>query len=318
MAADPEFQPGAAPFGNFINYYSFNPPENRLRLLPAEFYTIIKRHSADRPLLGLDIGCNTGNLTAALWEQFSSHSTGDSPPDGEDSTTGTAALQTSCTRQDSTTGTSAAAVQPNHTPDCEDSEIVPALKTNSPPDVDSSTPASLTDFHMLGCDIDSVLIQRAVENNPHPDHLTFQTLDYMIPEQRQETLGSYLQRFGRAKFDVTFCFSVTMWIHLQNGDSGLMEFLRSVSGWTRFLLLEPQPWKCYRSAGRRLRKLGRDEFPRLKTLRIRGDVEREIDRCLTEGCGMTRVGGFGETQWGRKLVLYRIWGDTVGTETGAV
>eukprot|EP00058_Branchiostoma_floridae_P012444 XP_002597932.1 hypothetical protein BRAFLDRAFT_221489 [Branchiostoma floridae] len=256
MATDPEFQPGAAPFGNFINYYSFNPPENRLRLLPAEFYTIIKRYSADRPLLGLDIGCNTG--------------------------------------------------------------VGLLCRLLTPPDGDSSTPASHTDFHLLGCDIDSVLIQRAVENNSHPAHLTFQTLDYMDTEQRQETLGSYLQRFGHAKFDVTFCFSVTMWIHLQNGDSGLMDFLRSVSSWTRFLLLEPQPWKCYRSAGRRLRKLGRDEFPRLKTLRIRGDVEREIDRCLTEGCGMTRVGGFGETQWGRKLVLYRIGGDTGGTETGAV
>jgi hypothetical protein len=27
--------PGAARFGNFINYYQFNPPENRLKFLPA-------------------------------------------------------------------------------------------------------------------------------------------------------------------------------------------------------------------------------------------------------------------------------------------
>ncbi|XP_019614200.1 PREDICTED: pre-miRNA 5'-monophosphate methyltransferase-like [Branchiostoma belcheri] len=167
MAADPEFQPGAAPFGNFINYYSFNPPENRLKLLPKEFYTIIRRNCKDKPLIGLDIGCNTGvGLVCRLLAYFSTT---------------------------------------------------------------VSQPTQHTDFHMLGCDIDNILIQRATENHRHTDHLTFQTLDYMDTEQRQESLGSYLQRFSRTKFDVTFCFSVTMWIHLQNGDSGLRDFLRSVS-----------------------------------------------------------------------------------------
>ncbi|XP_066305413.1 pre-miRNA 5'-monophosphate methyltransferase-like [Branchiostoma lanceolatum] len=303
MAADDEFSPGAAPFGNFINYYSFNPPENRLKLLPAEFYTIIKKNCADRLLLGLDIGCNSGDLTAALLEQFLSHSTGDSHEDSsaalqtnrspEDST---AALQTTRSPEDST-----AALQTIRSP--EDSTT--ALQTSrSPEDSTAALQTSQhTDFHIMGCDIDNILIQRAAENNRRTDRLTFQSLDYMSTEQRQETLGGYLQRFGRTKFDVTFCFSVTMWIHLQNGDSGLMDFLRSVSRWTRFLLLEPQPWKCYRSAGRRLRKLGREGFPLLGTLQIRSDVEQVIDRCLKE-CSMTRVETFGETQWGRKLVLY--------------
>ncbi|CAH1249796.1 BCDIN3D [Branchiostoma lanceolatum] len=281
MAAHDEFSPGAAPFGNFINYYSFNPPENRLKLLPADFYTILKENCTDRPLLGLDIGCNSGDLTAALLEQFSSHSHGDSHEDS------TAALQTNKPHEESEDST--AALQSSRSP--EDSTA--ALQTSQH-----------TDFHMLGCDIDNILIQRAAENNRRTDRLTFQSLDYMSTEQRQETLGAYLQRFGRTKFDVTFCFSVTMWIHLQNGDSGLMDFLRSVSGWTRFLLLEPQPWKCYRSAGRRLRKLGREGFPLLGTLQIRSDVEQVIDRCLREECGMMRVETFGETQWGRKLVLY--------------
>lgn len=50
--------PGAAPFGNFINYYTFNPPENRLTLIPA---TLLQDLGYDRDTtLILDVGCNSG------------------------------------------------------------------------------------------------------------------------------------------------------------------------------------------------------------------------------------------------------------------
>lgn len=50
--------PGAAPFGNFINYYTFNPPENRLSLIPA---TLLQDLGYDRDTtLILDVGCNSG------------------------------------------------------------------------------------------------------------------------------------------------------------------------------------------------------------------------------------------------------------------
>ena len=45
-------------------------------------------------------------------------------------------------------------------------------------------------------------------------------------------------------------FSVTMWIHLHHGDEGLERFLRLVSEVGEFILLEPQPWKCYQTAAR--------------------------------------------------------------------
>ena len=51
-------EPGAARHGNFINYYEFHPPEERLRLLPDDFGSRISPEPG--PTLVLDIGCNAG------------------------------------------------------------------------------------------------------------------------------------------------------------------------------------------------------------------------------------------------------------------
>ena len=53
--------PGAARLGNFINYYQFNPAENRLKFIPEDFITkfnIAKDHNEE--IRVLDIGCNSG------------------------------------------------------------------------------------------------------------------------------------------------------------------------------------------------------------------------------------------------------------------
>lgn len=52
-------EPGAAPYGNFPNYSRFHPPEARVSLLPGG---LLRRlfPAAARPLLGLDVGCNSG------------------------------------------------------------------------------------------------------------------------------------------------------------------------------------------------------------------------------------------------------------------
>ena len=54
-------EPGAAPFGNFPQYSRFHPPEQRLRLLPPELLRRLFPQSPEsRPILGLDVGCNSG------------------------------------------------------------------------------------------------------------------------------------------------------------------------------------------------------------------------------------------------------------------
>ena len=50
--------PGAARHGNFINYYEFHPPEERLRLLPGNFGSRLVPEKG--PILVLDVGCNAG------------------------------------------------------------------------------------------------------------------------------------------------------------------------------------------------------------------------------------------------------------------
>ena len=50
--------PGAARFGNFINYYSFNPPENRMKNIPGDLLNRLEH--TESPVTILDIGCNAG------------------------------------------------------------------------------------------------------------------------------------------------------------------------------------------------------------------------------------------------------------------
>ncbi|NXC45262.1 BN3D2 methyltransferase, partial [Penelope pileata] len=243
----PASEPGAAPYGNFPNYSRFHPPEGRVRLLPSE---LLRRlfPAADRPLLGLDVGCNSGELSVALYRHL-------------------LGLQESKGSLDQ--------------------------------------PAAGRDLRLLCCDIDPVLIERAQESSPFPASISFINLDIMDSNSREPLLSSYLSRFGRSTFDIGFCMSVTMWIHLNHGDSGLLEFLAFLASLCRYLLIEPQPWKCYRAAARRLRKLGRNDFDHFRSLAINGDMAERITQILTRDCAMELVCCFGSTSWDRSLLLFK-------------
>lgn len=55
------FHPGAAKFGNFINYYEFNSTESRSKLLKDDFMSYLNGFSSD--IVALDVGCNIGVRT---------------------------------------------------------------------------------------------------------------------------------------------------------------------------------------------------------------------------------------------------------------
>ena len=57
MAENSSFHPGAAKFGNFIDYYRFNPARKRLEFLPGD---LVVRNCGETKCVALDIGCNTG------------------------------------------------------------------------------------------------------------------------------------------------------------------------------------------------------------------------------------------------------------------
>ena len=60
--------PGAARHGNFINYYTFNPPENRLKHIPDTL--LANLGVTDSPICILDIGCNAGVGVSLLDTHF--------------------------------------------------------------------------------------------------------------------------------------------------------------------------------------------------------------------------------------------------------
>uniref|UniRef100_UPI00398F1CC2 pre-miRNA 5'-monophosphate methyltransferase n=1 Tax=Pristiophorus japonicus TaxID=55135 RepID=UPI00398F1CC2 len=238
-----ECEPGAAPFGNFANYYRFNPPGERLRLIPAAELAEVFPGGG---VLALDVGCNCGDFSVAMYKHLR--------------------------------------------------DLKQNLAWLSPDGID---------LKLLGCDIDADLIQRATESNSFPDSISYVTLDVMDPASREAVFKPYLDTFHRTSFDICFCMSVTMWIHLHHGDQGLLDFLTCVSGLCEALLIEPQPWKCYRSAARRLRKLGNGKFDHFKTLAIKGDVAQKIQQFLITECKMELVQCFGSTSWDRSLLLFK-------------
>uniref|UniRef100_A0A8C6T4L1 RNA methyltransferase n=1 Tax=Neogobius melanostomus TaxID=47308 RepID=A0A8C6T4L1_9GOBI len=156
--------------------------------------------------------------------------------------------------------------------------------------------------HVLGFDLDEILIKRANQTNPFPNNVSFIHLDITTDT---DALKDFLKQHGCPHFHLCLCLAVTMWIHLNHGDSGLLGLLSDLSSCCEYLLLEAQPWKCYRSAARRLRKLGRSDFDHFKSLEIRGDIAGHAQDHLEKHCGMELVQSFGSTTWDRKLLLFK-------------
>uniref|UniRef100_UPI0037E897E8 pre-miRNA 5'-monophosphate methyltransferase n=1 Tax=Semicossyphus pulcher TaxID=241346 RepID=UPI0037E897E8 len=240
-AADETNDPGAAPYGNFINYYTFNPPENRLSLIPATILQDLGYKDGHESTLILDVGCNSGELSVAFYKHL--------------------VLD----------------------PVCEEE-------------------TKRRRVHLLGFDLDEILIQRAQQTNPLPDCISFIPLDIT---EGTDQLQDYLNHHSCSHFHLCLCLAVTMWVHLNHGDSGMLQLLSRLASISQHLLLEAQPWKCYRSAARRLRKLGRSDFDHFKTLKIRGDVAEHAREHLEKHCGMELIQSFGSTSWDRKLLLFK-------------
>uniref|UniRef100_A0A1A9ZIQ6 RNA methyltransferase n=1 Tax=Glossina pallidipes TaxID=7398 RepID=A0A1A9ZIQ6_GLOPL len=126
-------------------------------------------------------------------------------------------------------------------------------------------------------DLDPELIKRAkAENNC--DNIEFACLDVMVAEDFTKILD-YLDKYERTKFDAVCCFSVTMWIHLNHEDTGLQGFLRKLSSLSELLVVEPQPWRCYQTAERRMKRVDKS-FPLFLKLKWRSNVVEEIENYL--------------------------------------
>lgn len=155
----------------------------------------------------------------------------------------------------------------------------------------------------MGIDVDPNLIRLAA------DRCTKSQIAYRACDVTENisVIEDFLRDEGIAQFDVIFCFSVSMWIHLNKGHAGLVRLFERCRQLCRhFLLLEPQPWKCYMTAARRMRKLKQPKFDHLE------DIEERQDRLLPYIMRMVEKEGdftlrsqLGQTNWDRQILLYQ-------------
>ena len=163
--------------------------------------------------------------------------------------------------------------------------------------------------HMMGVDLDPVLVQRAAEQqliNPE-DAIEFQSLDVMTARgQAQLICRQYLERTTRRqKFDFVFCFSTTMWVHLNHGDEGLKDLLKFLAEWAENVIVEPQPWKCYRNAVRRMKRANVDPFPLYESLRYRSNILQDVEDIFCHQLGMSLHRRLGHSEWKRPVLWFR-------------
>ena len=150
-----------------------------------------------------------------------------------------------------------------------------------------------------GMDIDAKLIQRASAKWKNIDNLsgTFEAANICTDLDAKIEARS---------MDLISMLSTTMWVHVHAGDDGLKRVLEQLCRKSsRYLVIEPQPSKCYRNAMIRLRKMGRPELEvSSDRLKWRLTLDDKIEKTLNN-CSFQRVLTDKElTSWNRSIHLY--------------
>lgn len=162
---------------------------------------------------------------------------------------------------------------------------------------------------VLGIDIDPTLIERAAQANQYVQNVfysCYNIMEYNSADDDNNCIANHMKLHGKMRFDVVCCFSITMWIHLNNGDNGLERFLDLMVQFSEILIIEPQRWKCYQNAVRRMKRAGAvNTFPLYGTLSIRNDVENYIKDYLKCKKRMEIIFESDTTKWKRTICLYR-------------
>lgn len=155
---------------------------------------------------------------------------------------------------------------------------------------------------ILAVDIDPDLIERAKEASTNLP-IVFECID-VLSKDFECVCDSFLTQNSRNEFDIAFLFSITMWVHLNHGDEGLIRFLKKISLRAKFIIMEPQPWKCYKAAVRRMKRAKKDIFPFWNEIYFKETIENDLAKILREECSCKLVWKSEKTIWGREISLY--------------
>ena len=158
----------------------------------------------------------------------------------------------------------------------------------------------------LGVDLDAALVQRCATHAQACASLRFLPLDAAQPDFTRLVRDQFLSALGITRFDVTFMFSVTMWMHLHLGDDEFVHVIRRLADLTRALLvIEPQEFRSYKTAAKRQRHYGGEPFPlfaelcRQPLLLIEQAVSAAGFSRVASACNVGESAGFG-----RQLLVF--------------
>jgi len=261
-------------YGNYHKYYTFHPSLTRseifLKYSKNLFYILWKNQNCPEQFVILDIGCNEGNLSVEILNQ--------------------ARLQipsyVSCILLgididknliDLANNKYCYHYHHNH----DNSQHNKEIDTISGDENNNNNNNNNTFIYFYALDFMNIQLTNEYfiqffhmihkRHNSNDDTHTYQQ-----QQQEQELCESHLYHLNQHensqythndnnnnnyynKFNLISLFSITMWIHLNHGDDGLISCLnRSVSllHTNGSLIIEPQLWKCYKNNNKRCRKLG--------------------------------------------------------------
>ncbi|WFD36219.1 hypothetical protein MCUN1_003097 [Malassezia cuniculi] len=129
------------------------------------------------------------------------------------------------------------------------------------------------------------------EQSSFPNNIVLAAGDWVLANEEPQSRISALDAPG---YDLVLTLSLTKWIHLQHGDSGLVRFLARIASVLRpggFLVIEPQPWSSYEQA----RSISRELRASHAQLRIHpDDIEWWLSALGLEARGQVATGsGYG-------------------------
>jgi hypothetical protein len=241
-SADLVSEDGGHRHGNFHNYYSFNPPVNRLKVLQdtgildyvVQFATCKNRKRGH---------CVDTNADDAVKRQKCLQDQAEHP------------FAAKCVDGSENTATETIAVEAQSAPKetgkeplfrycdlgCNEGDLTAELARELTIRIQPSKKDTVAVVDSLGLDMDATLIGRACENHgmlPNAP-IQFQICNLCLALDHETAYSNHFP----GKFDLTSIFSTTMWIHVHAGDTGLKDFLQRACQQTKLLLIEPQPSK---------------------------------------------------------------------------